>query len=193
MTSCTCIMSQIPPQTLYVDQTCGAALPDYTTRVTFSDNCGPVTLDQTPSPGSWLTERFNTIRIRATDNFANYTDILLSVELIDTVPPEFVSFDSTLAVNTFNTAMSLYSTADRLLAEHEWYFDSTFPWDNVEFQYVDSLGVTQTFSGIPLELQPTNLYCNSTMVMWTPECYAFTKEGTRFITFAQPGDTLIIR
>jgi len=29
ISGCTCIISQIPPQYLQVDATCGAALPDY--------------------------------------------------------------------------------------------------------------------------------------------------------------------
>lgn len=193
MTSCACLMSQnIPPQTLYVDSTCGAALPDYRPLLTFTDNCGIDTVEQTPTPGSWLTTRYNTVDVRAIDNFGNYTDVLFEVQLIDTVPPQLSEVDSSLAINTFNSAMNLYDTADRLLAHYEWYFDDTFPWDDVEFQYVDSLGVTQTLAGIPWELQPTNLYCNYTMVSYTPECYAFSGEGNRVFTFMKPGDTITI-
>lgn len=195
MSSCACIMSQgIPPQNLYVGADCGAAAPDYRMLLTFSDNCGIDTIEQMPTPGSWLTERYNTILVRAWDRFENHTDVLISVELVDTIPPSLVDVDSSLIVKVYQTINNLYDTADRLLAYNEMYFDDAFPWDDIQFQWVDSAGVTQTFYGIPDSLRPTNLYCNYTMVTFTPECYVFNKEGrSRWVTFMQPGDTLILQ
>lgn len=171
VSSCTCLMSQVPPQTLYVDQTCGAALPDYTTRVTFTDNCGDVTLDQTPSPGAWLTERFNTIRIRATDRFDNYTDLLISVELIDTIPPQYVSFDSTLIASEFDKVTTLYDQAERIIANMD--FWQTWP---------DSIPITED-------------YANYYLVCYSSPLYALrdrlpVENGHRVWTFAKPGTSI---
>jgi len=171
LSSCTCLIGQIPPQTLYVDATCGAALPDYTTRITFTDNCGPVTLDQTPSPGSWLTERFNTIRIRATDRFDNYTDLLISVELIDTIPPQYVSFDSTLIASEFDKVTMLYDQAERIIANMDWW---------------------QTWSdSIPIYEDYANYY----LVCYSSPLYALrdrlpVENGHRVWTFAKPGTSI---
>lgn len=190
--SCSCLIGQIPPTSLFVDESCGAAMPDLRPMLEWRDNCGIDTVEQTPTPGSWLTERYNTVLIRAFDKFGNYTDVLGSVELHDTIPPELVRVDSTMITQVYKSINTLYNAADRLLALNEMWFDDTFPWDDVEFQYVDSLGVAQTLRGIPEELRPTNLYCNYTMVTTTPACYAFLGEGARYTVFVKPGTTFTI-
>lgn len=178
MTSCTCVMSQtVPHQTLYVDSTCGAALPDYRPLLRFSDNCGIDTIEQTPSYGAWLTERYNTIHIRAYDVFQNYTDVLFTVELIDTLPPELIGVDSTLITSNYDKITSLYNTADRLLAYDEMYFDATFDW---------------AASGIPDSIRPDNQYFNKVMLTWTAPGLAFGLPGERVHTFVTAGDTIII-
>lgn len=189
---CACLYSQVPPQSLFIDETCGAAVPDYRPLLHFSDNCGIDTIEQSPTPGTWLTTRFNTVMIRATDAYGNNTDVLFSLELLDSTPPVLDSIDASLIAQVYQNVSSLYNTADRLLALNEMWFDDTFPWDDIEFQYIDSLGVTQTLRGIPAELQPTNLYCNYTMVTATPACYAFLGEGARYTVFVKPGDTFTI-
>ena len=68
-----------------------------------------------------------------------------------------------------------------------------FPWDDVQMQYTDSVGDLHTITGIPDELIPSNLYMNRTMVTWTAAGHAFTGNGMRVFTFAQPGDTLVIK
>lgn len=192
LSSCSCLIGQIPPVSLFVDETCGAAMPDIRPMLEWRDNCGIDTVEQTPTPGTWLTERYNTVHIRAIDKFGNYTDALGSVELLDTIPPELIRVDSTLITQVYQNITSLYNTADRLLALNEMWYDNTFPWDDVEFEYIDSLGVVQTLRGIPEELRPTNLYCNYTMVTATPACYAFLGEGSRYTIFVRPGDTFTI-
>jgi len=193
LAGCSCMIGQIPPVSLFVDETCGAAMPDIRPALEWRDNCGIDTVEQTPTPGTWLTERYNTVHVRAFDKFGNYTDALGSVELFDTIPPELVGVDSSMITQVYKSINTLYDAADRLLALNEMWFDNTFPWDDVEFEYVDSLGVTQTLRGIPEELRPTNLYCNYTMITYTPACYAFLKEGNRWVVFAQPGDTIIVQ
>lgn len=177
MTSCTCVMSQIPSQSLYVDQSCGAALPDYRLRMTFTDNCQIDTVEQTPTPGSWLTQRYNTVLIRAIDNFQNHTDVLFSVELIDTIGPALVRWDTTLITDAFGKISTLYNVADRMLAYEEMWFDDNFDW---------------AAAGIPDSLQPTNQYFNKVMLTWSSPGLAFGLPGSRVHTFVTPGDTLII-
>jgi hypothetical protein len=177
MTSCTCVMSQIPSQSLYVDQSCGAALPDYRLRMTFTDNCQIDTVEQTPTPGSWLTQRYNTVLIRAIDNFQNHTDVLFSVELIDTIGPALVRWDTTLITDAFEKISTLYNVADRMLAYEEMWFDANFDW---------------AAAGIPDSLQPTNEYFNKVMLTWSSPGLAFGLPGSRVHTFVTPGDTLII-
>jgi hypothetical protein len=157
------------------------------------DNCAIDTIEQTPTPGSWLTTKYNTVLIRAIDNFANYTDILGSVELIDTIPPELIGVDSTLITKVYETINSLYDAADRVVARQEMYFDNTFPYDILRVSYVDSLGVTNYITGIPDTIRPTNLYPNKIMLTWTSPGHALTHEGGRWITFQEPGDTLIVQ
>jgi len=177
MTSCTCVMSQIPPQSLYVNDECGAALPDYRLRMTFTDNCQIDTVEQTPTPGSWLTQRYNTVLIRAIDNFQNHTDVLFSVELIDTIGPALVRWDTTLITDAFEKISTLYNVADRMLAYEEMWFDANFDW---------------AAAGIPDSLQPTNEYFNKVMLTWSSPGLAFGLPGSRIHTFVTPGDTLII-
>ena len=177
MTSCTCVMSQIPSQSLYVNDECGAALPDYRLRMTFTDNCQIDTVEQTPTPGSWLTQRYNTVLIRAIDNFQNHTDVLFSVELIDTIGPALVRWDTTLITDAFEKISTLYNVADRMLAYEEMWFDANFDW---------------AAAGIPDSLQPTNEYFNKVMLTWSSPGLAFGLPGSRVHTFVTPGDTLII-
>lgn len=171
-------MSQtVPHQTLYADSTCGAAMPDYRPLLHWRDNCGIDTVEQTPSHGAWLTERYTTVHIRAYDNFQNFTDVLFTVELIDTTPPELIGIDSTLITSNFDKITSLYNTADRLLAYEEMYFDATFDW---------------AAAGIPDSLVPSNQYFNYVMLTWTAPGLAFGLPGERIHTFVQPGDTIVI-
>ena len=194
VSGCKCIMSQsIPPQYLYVDEMCGATLPDYLPMFLFTDNCGIDTVWQSPTRGSWLTVPTTTVLIRAIDNFGNHTDLMFDVTLLDTVPPVITLADSTLLSQVYNDIGNIYDVADKMLARQEWWFDGVFPWDDVQMQYTDSLGVLHTITGIPDELIPSNLYMNRTMVTWTAAGHAFTGNGMRVFTFAQPGDTLVIK
>lgn len=172
ISSCKCVMSQsIPPQYLYVDQTCGAALPDYLPLFRFTDNCGIDTVWQSPTRGTWLTVPTTTVLIRATDNFNNHTDLMFTVTLIDTVPPVIELADSSLITNVYEKIDAVYNIADRMLAR-------TDLWANTQ---------------IPDSLQTYEDYWNETLVSWTAPAHAFTGEGMRVWTFASAGDTIIIR
>lgn len=171
LSSCTCLIGQVPPTYLYVDETCGAAMPDLRPRLEWRDNCGIDTVEQTPTPGTWLTEQYNTVHFRAYDRFRNFTDVLGSVELLDTIPPEFVGVDSVMLVSAYGFIDNLYNTAERILAHQVWFEESAAP---------DSLWTDDDF-------------CNSTLLTWTDACKAFTGEGYRVHTFISQADTVIIQ
>lgn len=171
LTGCSnCLVGQVPTTYLYVDETCGAAMPDLRPMLEWRDNCGIDTVEQTPTPGSWLTEQYNTVHFRAFDRFRNFTDVLGSVELLDTIPPELVGVDSTMLVKAYEYIDTLYDTAERMLARQVWYEDGLAP---------DSLWTDDDF-------------CNDVLLTWTDPCKAFTGEGYRIWTFANPGDTVIV-
>jgi hypothetical protein len=195
MGSCTCSVSiaQIPTQYLYIDESCGAALPDYLTKIEVTDNCGISSIEQTPSPGSWLTAPTTTVLIRAIDIFGNTANMMFNVTLIDTIKPVIKLIDSTLITQVYTDIDKMYDLADRMLAYQDMWFDSVFPWDSVRIQYTDEEGNLQVITGIPDELIPSNLYFNRTMVTWTAEGHAFNGEGMRVFTFVNPGDTLIVQ
>lgn len=172
MSGCTCLMSQsIPPQFLYVDETCGAALPDYLPMFTFTDNCAIDTVWQSPTRGSWLTVPTTTVLIRAIDNFGNHTDLMFNVTLLDTVPPTITLADSSLITNVYEQIDAVYNIADRMLARTDLWANTVIP---------DTIPVYED-------------YWNDVLVSWTDPGHAFTGEGMRVWTFARQGDTLIIR
>ena len=171
-TSCACVFPQtIPPQFIYSDQTCGAAMPDYLPKLTISDNCGIDTVWQSPTRGTWLTAPTTNCMIRAIDNFNNQTDVLFTITLIDTVPPTITIADSSLISDAYNKIDAVYNIADKMLARTELWADANTP---------DSLATYED-------------YFNDVLVAWTDPGHAFTGEGMRVWTFAQVGDTLIIK
>ena len=171
LTSCTCLIGQIPPQFLIVDNTCGAAMPDYLSKIRVTDNCEIDTVWQSPTRGTWLTQPANNAMIRAIDRFGNHTDVLFTVNLIDTVPPVIEIVDSTLITDVYGKIDAVYNIADRMLARTDLWNTSQIP---------DSIPVYED-------------YWNDVLVCWTDPGHAFTGEGMRVWTFVQPGDTLIIR
>ena len=91
LSSCGCLLSQIPPQTLYVDTNCEAPLPDYTIQVIASDNCPEgMIINQTPIAGTMLSVAMPAVdvEIQAVDAFGNVSNTLIvSVVLVDTIAP----------------------------------------------------------------------------------------------------------
>lgn len=172
LSSCACMMSQVPPQYLYVDENCGAALPNYLPKLRITDNCGIDTVEQSPSPGSWLTldNPTITVLIRAWDKSRNHTDMMFTVTLIDKEPPTIEVADSTLISSVYDQINSIYNIADRMLARQEMWFNSTLP---------DTIPIFDD-------------YFNDVLLTWTSPAYAFTGQGGRWHTFIQPGDTLIM-
>jgi len=171
MSSCVCTFSQIPPQYLYVGEGCGAALPDYLPKFTFTDNCEIDTVWQSPTRGTWLTVPTTTVLIRAIDKFNNHTDLMFNVTLVDTVPPVITLADSSLITSVYEKIDAIYNIADRMLAETDLWTTAQLP---------DSLNIWED-------------YYNNVLVSYTDPGHAFTGEGMRVWVFGEVGDTIIIR
>lgn len=146
LSSCTCLIGQIPPQYIYVDSTCGAALPDYLPMITVDDNCGIDTVWQSPTRGSWLTVPTTTVLIRAIDNFNNHTDMMFTVTLIDTIPPTITLNDTTLVTNVSQQIDALYDKADWMLARHQNWIDYNMLADSipVNWDHYNDIHITWT-------------------------------------------------
>ena len=176
--SCTCLMSQIPPQMIYAGEGCAAPLPNYVTLVAVSDNCQIKSVTQTPSAGFMLNSdtQTTTVKIRATDAFDNWTEVSFQVTLIDTVKPVITWEGEAIAAANWEIINSIYDQADRMLAQQEAYFDQTFDW-----------------STIPEDLRSLDQYNKKMMLTWTSPAHAITGYGSRVFTFVDNEDIFIIR
>ena len=183
LTSCKCLLSQIPPQYIYPVTGCEAPLPDYLPMVTVSDNCALESIIQTPTPGFMLTGTapVTTVIIKATDKAGNISQIAFNVVLKDTIAPVIIPNGLLLVDAEFERIDNLYNRADLAVVEKMKELDQTFPYEGL---------------GIPRP--PTNgdgidsVYFKNVMLSWTARGHALTGEGVRFWTFPQLGDTLIL-
>lgn len=170
LSSCTCMISQIPPQYIYVDESCGAALPDYLPMIIVTDNCQVDTVWQSPTRGSWLTVPTTTVLIRAIDNFNNHTDIMFTVTLIDTIPPTITLNDTTLITNVDKQIDALYDKADMMMARHQSWIDFNMLNDTIPVMWD---------------------HYNDIHITWTDPDKFLTGEGMRVHTWQSVTDTLI--
>ncbi|MCF8276209.1 MAG: HYR domain-containing protein [Flavobacteriales bacterium] len=92
--SCSFVVSdETPPVvTCPLDQVVGSnincqfTLPDYMLLTVSSDNCGPVSLAQSPAVGTVITG-FTTVTISSEDNLGNQSTCQFTVDLIDNIAP----------------------------------------------------------------------------------------------------------
>lgn len=129
-TGCKCILSQIPPQTIYVDENCQGTIPDYTLVVTVSDNCPGVLLSQSPTAGTILDVNTPSadVVVTATDAFNNKTSITIPVILIDTIPP-LLEFPIGQANMTEQDIVNLYANwkeAVKIQGIARWVYDQSW-------------------------------------------------------------------
>lgn len=91
MTSCGCLLSQIPPQTIYVGAGCEAPLPAYQNVVNVSDNCpGGLNFTQIPAAGTLMnvSNPLLNVELFAVDAAGNKSNtLIIPVLLVDTVAP----------------------------------------------------------------------------------------------------------
>jgi hypothetical protein len=171
--SCTCLLSQIPPQYVYVGENCEAVLPNYLSRVTATDNCVLSSLDQIPSAGTVLTSAMmvNKVVIKATDNTGNSSTVSFDVILIDTIPP-VLTVDSTLITGDWEVLETLYNQADRIIADKLIVFDATFPYSKLGLSVSDST------------------YYKEYLISTATPGYAVTGIGGRVWQFWNPSDSV---
>ncbi len=72
------------------DATCMAAVPDFTATSTASDNCGPVTLTQSPVAGTLVGLGTTPVTVTATDGAGNATPCGTSFTVTDATPPSVI-------------------------------------------------------------------------------------------------------
>ena len=179
LSACTCnfTIAQIPPQYVYCGDNCQGVLPDYKAKVTATDNCGTVTITQTPDPGYILgyPGLTITVTIKATDNSKNFKQVKFPVTLLDTIPPVI---DSTqlMVDSEMDRIEYLYNKADIALAQKMDEFDATFPY---HLYGLDAADLDST-------------YYKQIMVISVAAGHAVTGYGHRLWQWQNPGDTLVI-
>src|SRR5438067_3761818 len=75
------------PTSASADANCQAAVPDATSGATASDNCGTVTLTQSPAAGSMVGQGTTTITVTATDGAGNTSTCTTTFTVNDNTPP----------------------------------------------------------------------------------------------------------
>ena len=89
-----------PEDVIFVDadENCEYVLEDFTWTATATDNCGDVTINQFPSPGTVVSSGELDILLQAIDNYGNTSSCFASVYVNDIVPPTFITcLDSAIA------------------------------------------------------------------------------------------------
>lgn len=152
-TSCKCILSQIPPQTVYADENCQAFLPDLRDSVVVKENCeGAYSLSQDPEAGTLMTvdNPAVDVTIIATDVFGNASKpLVVSVIMIDTIPP-ILSWPVGQISMTEKYLMDLYANWEAGVKVHgiaQWMYDRS--WTQglalADTTFVDSCGITHSY------------------------------------------------
>lgn len=135
--SCSCVLSQVPPQTIYANANCEAVLPDYTPQVTASDNCGDVVLAQSPEAGYILTAANPVVDviITGTDQFGNTAFLTIPVSMVDTIPP-ILEWVTGVASITEQDVVNMYTNWVEAVKVHgiaKWIYDQSWKPDTLEF------------------------------------------------------------
>ncbi len=140
---CGCVSEcypQVPSQTLYVGSSCSATLPDYTKKVTATDNCQMSSVTQSPAAGYLLTatNQKTTVTLTATDAFGNKTQAMFTVTLVDTIPP-VILYNEASAEADHDKIMQIYDLADSLLIKYNAWWNNQFPWDSLGIARNDTI------------------------------------------------------
>jgi hypothetical protein len=114
--SCSCLLSQIPPQYIYAGAGCTALLPDYKPQVTVTGGCTGFTVVQTPAVGTVLTatSKTATVVIKATGTNGKSRQIQFVVTMLDTVTPKLTPTGSLVAYH-LDQDRELYDAADKVV------------------------------------------------------------------------------
>jgi hypothetical protein len=84
----------------FANASCQAAIPDVSSSSTASDNCGAVTITQSPTAGTLVGLGAHTITVKATDAASNHTEKTVTFTVTDNTPPSLtVPADSSAFAN----------------------------------------------------------------------------------------------
>jgi len=78
-------------QSVFADASCQAAVPDFTGGVTASDNCGAVTVTQSPAAGTPVGTGATSITLTVKDAAGNNSTCATSFTVIDNTPPSITA------------------------------------------------------------------------------------------------------
>ena len=131
LSGCSCLLSQVPPQTIYVNENCQVILPDYRDSVIVTENCEGYTLEQTPDPGTILDINSPAIGVEviATDAFGNKSNTLvIPVILVDTIPPILEWPQGQIAMNDeqMNWLYKNWEAAVKVHGIGKWLYDMSW-------------------------------------------------------------------
>lgn len=155
--SCSCLLSQIPPQNIYAGSGCTAIVPDYTPYVHATGGCSGVTVTQTPVPGTVLTSvvvnKAQPLIFKATGGNGKIKQRQTTITMLDTITPQFGAFTGPLALEQIDTLMlkigALYNIADDMTERLYKEADKVYPYDlypgsgpSTQGEYDSSLYVT---------------------------------------------------
>jgi uncharacterized repeat protein (TIGR01451 family) len=82
----------------FADGACLAPVPDYRPGTVAADNCGSVTLSQTPAPGTLVGYGPHTITVTANDGHGNTNSDTVVFTVNDNTPPVFTSCPSNITL-----------------------------------------------------------------------------------------------
>jgi uncharacterized repeat protein (TIGR01451 family) len=99
------------PTTASADASCQAAIPDRRSQATTSDNCGAVTVTQSPAPGTMVGLGPHTITLTATDSSGNTSTCQTTFTVVDTTAPTF-TFTGTQTMWPPNHKYQTFTTAN---------------------------------------------------------------------------------
>lgn len=86
------------PTTASADASCQAAIPDRRAEATKSDNCGDVTVTQSPAPGTMVGLGTHTITLTATDGSGNTSTCETTFTVVDTTAPTITVTSQTMTM-----------------------------------------------------------------------------------------------
>ncbi|WP_345257882.1 glycine-rich protein [Flaviaesturariibacter amylovorans] len=114
------VVAPVPRQTIYVNSTCSATLPDYRSLVSATDNCtspSGLIITQSPAPGTPIAiDVAELVRFTVRDSAGNSTQVMMMPIVRDTVAPVITcatSLRATAVPGTCGTVVS-FATPDAI-------------------------------------------------------------------------------
>jgi hypothetical protein len=165
--SCSCLLSQIPPQQIYAGAGCKAAVPDYKLYATLTGtNCSTFTITQTPAAGTFITvpNVANTVTMKATVSNGKILQTTFTVTMLDTITPKWV-LSGPLAVQQMDSLLEktkvLQNMVNDMTITAYKEADKLFPWEeypgsgpNTEGFYDSALYVSVSMKDLTDPVKP---------------------------------------